>query len=126
MRRIVVFSDPVDHEEDIEFIKNAAIYNDCKIDLRETTVVQNLESLATSNSVVFVDYGALSFGQFGMFDHITRYLERFIVNHPSVTFVFVLTMGKEIYEDCEVFHLSNVETIDRDEGSEHYRRYFEE
>jgi hypothetical protein len=125
MRRVVVFSDIIDHEDDVKSIVIAAQFNDVKIDLKETTIVQDLETLATPNSTVFVDYGALSFGASGLVDHIERYIEELIINRPSVTFVYVLTMGREYYKDSIFEHL-NVVTIDRSASLADYKPYLEE
>jgi hypothetical protein len=125
MKKIIVFSDYIDHEEDVASIKMAAGYNHVNIDLYDTTEVYELGNLITPNSTVFIDYGALSFsGQSGMFNHIERYLKNLIENNPSVTFVYVLTMGKEFYLD-EIFEYSNVYTIDREDSLKAYKQYLE-
>jgi hypothetical protein len=124
MKKVIVFSDPVDHEDDVTSIQMAAHYNDSDIDLHETTRVNDLDGMATPESIVFVDYGALSFEPTGMFDYTERHLEKVIADKQSVTFVFVLTMGKDMYKS-ELFDYPNVETIDRCASLSTYKRYFE-
>jgi hypothetical protein len=109
--KIVAFFDWVDYEEDFDHLK---FFSPKSWTIVGSHRAEDLPDLIIGADYCFVDYGALSFGgQGGMFDHNERYLDHFIDDHPSVQFVFILTMTSSMYKS-EFFDKSNVISISRE------------
>jgi hypothetical protein len=61
---------------------------------------QRLDELIPGSDFVFFDYGGLSgAGHESLGMSFARELEKHIVEHPSVEFILLCTMGKHWYED---------------------------
>jgi hypothetical protein len=81
-----------------------------EISLNGELAVDSFERHLAPNCLAIIDYGALNFSGTSR-DFYDRQMLRIIEDNPSITFVFRLTMGKELYAD-ELFNFPNVQTID--------------
>jgi len=123
MKRVIVFSDSVDHDRDcIELFQRTRNVLGDDFDFEETTVPSRLEELIGSGDVVFVDYGGFGsgLGQ-SLFEETDRQIRKIIEDRPNTNFVFVLTVGKDSYGD-DVFELPNVSSIDRCADEDEWER----
>jgi hypothetical protein len=130
MRKIVYFSDPLDHGEDMN--QFAAIIKMCADDktrevnmplVIDTVNPSELNMLLTSADVCFVDYGGMSIAMGDGFSmECERWVRDAIKNHRNCKFVFILTMGRQFYSD-DLFDEPNVETIERLTSYKTYDKY---
>lgn len=116
--KLVSFFDFVDYDSDVADIQmNVLNYNgdhDDKIQYVPCKSEDEFVSNLRSGCIALVDYGAIGCsGQSGLFEHYNKWMLKVIEEHPSIQFVYILTMGKEFYNHDELFEFPNVSTIDR-------------
>ena len=125
--KIVAYFDYVDFDDDVNYMKD--VINSLSNKIKDIEIVfckneNEFDNNISSNCLAIIDYGALNFiGQSGMVDHLDRYIINKIENNPSITFIFLLTMGKGVYSDS-IFEYANVKTIERCCDIEEWEKLF--
>ena len=118
MLKIISFFDCIDRKEDIEHL-DQVILKEIRKELHKEIILENafneieFNNLLKPDCIAIVDYGALNFtGLSSLKDSYDRFMLKIIENNPSIDFIFLLTMGKDLYKD-ELFEYSNVHTLER-------------
>jgi hypothetical protein len=110
---IWLFADIVDFDEDVKRLELLLEDNGFKGKLKSTDVVSDLYDLP-QDAICFVDYGAVCLGGWGSLgESITHELLHIFEDKKSVKFIFILTMGKDVYGEDDLFEFDNVDTVDR-------------
>ena len=125
--KIVLFSDPVNHEKDVIELKKILFeLNSFKpedFSILHTDNPSMVKSLLSPGCTCFIDYGGLrtAYGN-AIYNEFERIAFELIENNPSVNFIILCTMGKEYY-DKTLFDYPNVHYIDNDDSYTKYEKY---